>query len=111
MRTDVKKYYGAVLGVSGRGESVPQRDNYCEIDNNVVDEWGIPVLKFNYKWTEHEVKQAKHMQDTFEQILEATGGILLGDKPGADRNYGLTAPEKLFTKWAPPEWATTKTIR
>lgn len=96
LRHDIKKYYGAVLGVSGRGESVPQRENRCEIDNDVVDEWGIPVLKFNYKWTEHEVKQAKHMQDTFEQVLEATGGILLGDKPGADRDYGLTAPGEII---------------
>ncbi|WP_339609387.1 GMC family oxidoreductase [uncultured Roseivirga sp.] len=96
LREDVKKYYGAVLGVSGRGESIPQRGNYCEIDNNVVDEWGIPVLKFNYQWTEHEINQAEHMQDTFEQILEATGGILLGDKPGKDRNYGLTAPGEII---------------
>ncbi|MGW8123836.1 GMC family oxidoreductase [Roseivirga echinicomitans] len=96
LRADVKKYYGAVLGISGRGESIPQRGNYCEIDDNVVDEWGIPVLKFHYQWTEHEVNQAKHMQDTFEQILDATGGILLGDKPGKDRNYGLTAPGEII---------------
>lgn len=96
LRDDVKRYYGAVLGVSGRGESVPQRENRCEIDNDVVDEWGIPVLKFNYKWTEHEVKQAKHMQDTFEEVLGAAGGILLGDKPGKDRDYGLTAPGEII---------------
>ena len=96
LRDDVKKYYGAVMGISGRGESVPQRDNLCEIDNDVVDEWGIPVLKFNYKWTQHEVKQASHMQDTFEEILSATGGILLGDKPGADREFGLTKPGEII---------------
>ncbi len=96
LRDDVKRYYGAVLGIAGRGESVPQRDNRCEIDNEVVDEWGIPVLKFNYKWTDHEVKQAKHMQDTFEQVLEAAGGTLLGDKPGKDRNYGLTQPGEII---------------
>ncbi len=96
LRDDVKKYYGAFLGVSGRGESVAQKDNYCEIDNEVVDQWGIPVLKFHYQWTEHEVRQAKHMQDTFEEVLEAAGGVLLGDKPGADRNYGLTAPGQII---------------
>ncbi|WP_420386531.1 GMC family oxidoreductase [Roseivirga sp.] len=96
LRDDVKRYYGAVLGISGRGESVPQKENRCEIDNDVVDEFGIPVLKFNYKWTEHEVKQAKHMQDTFEEVLGAAGGILLGDKPGADRDYGLTAPGEII---------------
>ena len=96
LRDDVKRYYGAVVGISGRGESVPQRENRCEIDNERVDEWGIPILKFNYKWTEHEVKQAKHMQDTFEEILGATGGTLLGDKPGADRQYGLTKPGEII---------------
>ena len=96
LRTDVKKYYGAFLGVSGRGESVPQKDNYCAIDNEVVDQWGIPVLKFNYKWTDHERLQAKHMQDTFEQVLEAAGGILVGEKPGEDREYGLTAPGEII---------------
>ena len=96
LRDDVKKYYGAVMGISGRGESVPQRDNRCEIDNETVDEWGIPVLKFNYKWTQHEVKQAAHMQDTFEEILDATGGILLGDKPGEDREFGLTKPGEII---------------
>ncbi len=96
LREDIKRYYGAVVGISGRGESVPQYNNYCEIDNEVVDEWGIPVLKFNYQWTEYEVKQAKHMQDTFEEVLSATGGTLLGDKPGADRQYGLTKPGEII---------------
>lgn len=96
LRNDIKRYYGAVVGIAGRGESVPQKDNYCEIDDEVVDQWGIPVLKFNYKWTKHEVNQAKHMQDTFEEVLSATGGIVLGDKPGKDRNYGLTAPGEII---------------
>lgn len=96
LREDIKRYYGAVVGIAGRGESVPQKDNYCEIDNEVVDEWGIPVLKFNYNWTNNEVRQVKHMQDTFEEVLSATGGILLGDKPGADSQYGITKPGEII---------------
>ena len=96
LRKDIKRYYGAVVGISGRGESVPQKNNYCEIDHEVVDEWGIPVLRFNYQWTDYEVKQARHMQDTFEEVLSATGGTLLGDKPGADHQYGLTKPGEII---------------
>jgi len=96
LRDDVKRYYGAMLGVSGRGESVPQKDNFCEIDNEVVDQWGIPVLKFHYQWTDYEVQQTKHMQDTFEEVLTAAGGTLLGDKPGKESNYGLTAPGQII---------------
>jgi hypothetical protein len=58
LKKDIRSVYGATVGIAGRGESVPQYDNYCEIDPNVVDKYGIPVLRFHYNWTEHEVKQA-----------------------------------------------------
>ena len=92
LRKDVKKYYGSVIGMAGRGESIAMRDNYCEIDNSKVDEFGIPVLKFNYQWTDHELKQVKHMHDTFEEIIHNMGGEALGTKPGKDQDYGITDP-------------------
>ena len=96
LREDVKKFYGSVVGISGRGEAIARKDNYCEIDPTTVDEFGIPVLRFHYKWSDFEKKQAKHMHETFEEILTNMGGILLGDKPGADRNYGLHAPGRII---------------
>ena len=96
IREEVRQYYGAVVGMSGRGESIALRDNYCAIDPNVVDEFGIPVLRFHYKWSDHERKQAKHMHDTFEQIIENMGGVVLGEKPGADKNYGLHTPGRII---------------
>ena len=56
----------------------------------------MPVLRFNYRWTENEINQAKHMQDTMEELLRASGGIPLGDKPGADKNFGLTKPGEII---------------
>jgi len=96
LREDVKKFYGSVVGISGRGEAIARKDNYCEIDPTTVDEFGIPVLRFHYKWSDFERKQAKHMHETFEEILTNMGGILLGEKPGADRNYGLHAPGRII---------------
>jgi len=96
LRDDIRRFYGARLSIACRGESVPQWNNYCELDPTVVDEFGIPVLRFNYQWTEHEINQARHMQDTMEELLEAAGGILLGNKPGADRQYGLAAPGEII---------------
>ncbi len=96
LRDDVRRFYGSRLSIACRGESVPQWNNYCELDPTVVDEWGIPVLRFNYKWTNNEINQARHMQDTMEELLEASGGILLGTKPGADRDYGLTQPGEII---------------
>ncbi len=96
LKKDIKALYGSTFGMSGRGESVPRYDNYCEIDPNVVDKYGIPVLRFNYNWTDQEILQAKHMQDTFEEILTNAGATLLGEKPGADTKYGLAAPGRII---------------
>ena len=96
LREDVKRFYGAVIGISGRGESVPQYDNYCEIDSDTVDEFGIPVLRFHYNWTDYERNQAKHMHKTFEEIFDAMGAITLGDTPTAESEYGLAAPGQII---------------
>jgi len=91
--TDLKQkyrhYYGSVVGFSGRGEMIPNDDSYCEIDPDTVDRWGIPVLRFHWKWSDHEIKQVKHMQDTFEALIHEMGGTLLWGKSGPEDNYGI----------------------
>ena len=96
LKDDYRRFYGAYVGMAGRGEPVPLESNYCEIDPNTVDKYGIPVLRFHYKWSDYEVKQAKHMQDTFEEIIHSMGGIALGKKPGPENSYGLEAPGKII---------------
>ena len=96
LKDDYRRYYGSTVGFAGRGESIPRIENYCEIDPGVVDKYGIPVLKFNYNWTDQEIKQAKHMQDTFEELIHAMGGVASGDKPGEDRKSGLETPGRII---------------
>ncbi len=74
LKEEARRYYGASFSFSGRGEMVPNKDCYCELDPKVVDQWGIPVLRFNWKWSDHEIKQAEHMQQTFADMLNAMGG-------------------------------------
>jgi choline dehydrogenase-like flavoprotein len=73
-KEDARRYYGSFMWFSGRGEMIPNDDCFCEIDPNVKDKWGIPVLRFHWKWDAHETRQAAHMQKTFVQIIEAMGG-------------------------------------
>lgn len=96
LRDDVKRYFGAFIYLAGRGEAVARYDNRCEIDPDVVDQFGIPVLRFDYKWSDYERNQAKHMQQTFEEIFDAMGATPMGDTPGADRDYGLAAPGQII---------------
>lgn len=74
LKKRARQVYGIGIGLSGRGEMIPNPDTYCEIDPIVVDKWGIPVLRFHFKWSEYELRQAQDMQETFRAIIEAAGG-------------------------------------
>src|SRR5437867_3916635 len=87
LKRGVRKLFGAFVGFSCRGEMIPNKDSYCEIDEDTVDQWGIPVLKFHFKWTDDEILMAKHARETFREIIETAGGEVL-------RHFG---PED---KWA-----------
>ncbi len=97
LKEDMRYFYGANVGMAGRGEAIPVETNYCAIDPDVVDQYGIPVLKFNVKWSEHEIKQAKHMKETFKEIMHNMGAIITwGGDDGPENNYGLEAPGKII---------------
>ncbi len=76
-KEDCRRYYGSFMYFDGRGEMIPNQDCYCEINPSEVDQWGIPTLRFHWKWSEHELNQARHMQHTFRDIIEAMGGQVL----------------------------------
>lgn len=97
LKEDYRYFFGSHVGMAGRGEAIARAENYCEIDPNVVDKYGIPVLRFNTSHSEYEIKQAKHMKETFAEILHAMGAVQTwGDKDGAHNNYGLHAPGNII---------------
>ncbi|MBC7848863.1 MAG: GMC family oxidoreductase [Chitinophagaceae bacterium] len=97
LKEDHRFFYGAGVGMAGRGEAIPLKENRCEIDPSVVDKYGIPVLRFNVKWSEHEIKQAKHMKETFKEIMHQMGAIITwGADDGPENNYGLETPGKII---------------
>jgi hypothetical protein len=64
LKGDIRYYWGMGVHMSGRGEAIAFKDSYCEIDPNVVDKYGIPVLRFHTQWSQNEINQAKHMKET-----------------------------------------------
>jgi choline dehydrogenase-like flavoprotein len=97
LKDDYRYYWGASVGMAGRGEAIALENNYCEIDpNGVVDKYGIPVLRFHYKWSDHEIKQAKHMQETFQELMHNMGAVITWGIAGADTNYGLETPGRII---------------
>ncbi|MGH9378374.1 MAG: GMC oxidoreductase [Terriglobia bacterium] len=90
LKQRARKLYGAFVGFSCRGEMIPNEDSYCEIDDHVVDEWGIPTLKFHFKWSEDEIQMAKYAREAFDEIIKTAGGEPLG-KWSAEDNWGISA--------------------
>ena len=89
LKDDYRRFYGATVGFSGRGEMVPNDNSFCEIDPVVVDKWGIPVLRFHFQWSDYELKQVKHMQETFRAIINEMGGTPLSPMPSEADGYGI----------------------
>ena len=92
LKENYRKRYGATIGFSGRGAVIPNENCYCEIDPDTVDRWGIPVLLFHFKWSEHELLQVKHMHE----IIHHLGGTPLTPMPTKEEGYGILAGGRII---------------
>jgi choline dehydrogenase-like flavoprotein len=90
LKQHVRKRYGTHIGFAGRGEMIPNEKSYCEIDPDIVDQFGIPVLRFHWEWSDNEINMAKDMQETFRSIVETAGGTFISRaKPAGKHPYGI----------------------
>jgi choline dehydrogenase-like flavoprotein len=101
LKQAIHQGYGCTIGLSGRGEMIPNQHSFCDIDPSVVDRYGIPVLRFHWRWSEHEIKQVRHMHKTFTDIIEGLGGRVLGlrnpEREGSGISVGGTIIHELGT--------------
>src|SRR3546814_9775394 len=71
-----------------RGEMIPNKDSFCEIDPSVKDRFGIPVLRFAFRWSKHELNQVAHGQRTAHAVFKRMNATILDPE---------LPPEKLIT--------------
>ena len=67
-----------------------------EIDPTVVDQWGIPVLRFHGEWSDHEHLQVKHMQETFRALVAEMGGEVFSPMPTRENGYGIATGGRII---------------
>jgi len=63
------------MGLGAFGETLPRYDNYCELDAEVTDGWGIAVLRFHVRRDENDRAMRKDMAATAAEMLEAAGAV------------------------------------
>jgi choline dehydrogenase-like flavoprotein len=61
------------VGMAGFGECLPRWENYVEINPNVVDTYGIPILNVHMAYGDNERAMAYDMRDSAAQMLEVAG--------------------------------------
>jgi choline dehydrogenase-like flavoprotein len=76
-------------GLAGFGECLPYWSNYIEIDKNVNDVFGIPVLKIHMQWGENERKIIADMMESGADMMEASGARNIKPYAIMDRTPGL----------------------
>lgn len=82
-KSNVRKHYPALISFGGFGEVLPRKENRVTLDSEVRDAWGLPVLRFEYRFGDNELKMARDMGDTIEEMLRAAGAedIQIGREP------------------------------
>jgi choline dehydrogenase-like flavoprotein len=69
----VRDYGGAFISMGGFGEVLPRYENYVDLDPRVKDKWGIPALRFHYRFGDNEHKMAQDMVNSAKEIFEEAG--------------------------------------
>jgi len=77
LKEEARRYYGAQLSFTVRGEMIPNKDSFCELDPEVKDKYGMPVLRFHWKWSVHELNQIAHGMKTAREIVARLGGTVI----------------------------------
>ncbi len=90
LKVEARRYFGTFVDLHARGEMIPNAQSFCELDPVKKDKWGIPVLRFHFEWSEHEIRQVAHAQQSFAQLIEAAGGKV-SRQPEKDGSKAMTA--------------------
>jgi choline dehydrogenase-like flavoprotein len=81
LKQEVRRYYGTFVRFTATGEMLPNIRSYFDINPIVKDKWGIPVVRFHYDWSENELRQFRHSQRSTQELIEASGGKVVGKLP------------------------------
>jgi choline dehydrogenase-like flavoprotein len=81
-KKSVKRHYVAQARVwIAGGEMLARKENFVELDPEVKDHWGIPVLKIHFTHGDNDRKIIADFQDKAEELFRKAGGEIEPDAP------------------------------
>lgn len=77
-KKEIKSRYVAQARVwLAGGEMLARKENFVELDPEVKDHWGIPVLKIHFSHCDNDRKLFAHWQSTAEEFFRKAGGEVM----------------------------------
>ena len=70
-----RDYFSHSMAVAMVLHDMPQHDNRVDLDDTVVDAWGLPVARITLTPHENDLAQGRFLIDRCGDILEAAGGL------------------------------------
>ena len=74
----VRDYAGAFISMGGFGEVLARYENQVDLNPARRDKWGIPVVRFNYRFGDNEKKMCEDMADAAREMFEQAGFEIVG---------------------------------
>ena len=77
-KKDVRDHAGAFINIGAFGEVLPRYESQVSLDPDVKDAWGIPALRFNYRFSDNEKKMGEDMVNSAREMFDAAGIEVIG---------------------------------
>jgi choline dehydrogenase-like flavoprotein len=103
-KKDIKSRYVAQARVWNAGaEMLARKDNFVELDPEVKDAWGIPVLRIHFTHSDNDYKLIEDFQQKAEELFRKAGGeVMPGPVTPAGFPGGPGAPDARPPATPPP---------
>jgi choline dehydrogenase-like flavoprotein len=72
-KEEIRKNYGSFISMGGFGEVLARYENHVDLDPVVKDKWGIPALRFHYRFGDNEKRMAEDMVEAAQEMFEVAG--------------------------------------
>ena len=72
-KEEIRRNQGSYIAMGAFGEVLSRYENFVDLDPLVKDKWGIPALRFHYKFGDNEHHMAADMKETAQEMFEAAG--------------------------------------
>jgi len=73
MKHGMRKYSGWKFGMGAFGECLPYEDNHVSLHPDKVDRFGVPLMRFDVRFRENELRMMADARTQGEAMLKAAG--------------------------------------